>query len=583
NPEKSRSTFFREIRAGLTTFATMAYIIAVNASLLSQTGGTCECALENKLNCDTIPKYVSCKEGKHHSSSLGNNKSLANKDSEVRRDLVTATAAIAGMATITFGIVANLPVAIAPGMGLNAYFTFQVVGANGSGIVPYRTALTAIFIEGIIFIILALTGMRQWLVRLIPSTLKTATGVGIGLFLTEIGLSYSAGIGAITGGWISTPLTLGGCPMDLINYKTGMCESGKMSNPTLWVGIFCGGMVAAVLMAFRINYSLIIGMSLVSILSWPRNTSITYFPDNDDGNSRFEFFKQVVVWQPMTRTLNQLDWTFQGVNTSQFILALFTFLYVDIIDATATLYSMVRFCGVVDEKTDDFPRSTLAYCTDAAFISLGSLLGSSPSTVFMESSSGISEGGRTGLAAIVTGLCFIISIFFAPIFASVPPWATGCTLILVGCMMCRQIVAINWRYIGDIVPSFVVLTFIPFSYSVAYGLIAGIFVYIVLNSLIFLIVYLSGHELEPREHDMKEYWTWKTAGKAPWFLRIYRRARYGADYREEEEADEEPVVGPSMLESTGESSSKDDGSHHPGVARPPKVHSSPPIGGREMF
>jgi AGZA family xanthine/uracil permease-like MFS transporter len=118
-------------------------------------------------------------------------------------------------------------------MGLNAYFTFQVVGANGSGIVPYRTALTAIFMEGIIFIILALTGMRQWLVKLIPSTLKTATGVGIGLFLTEIGLSYSAGIGAITGGWISTPLTLGGCPMELINYKTGMCESGKMSNPTV--------------------------------------------------------------------------------------------------------------------------------------------------------------------------------------------------------------------------------------------------------------------------------------------------------------------------------------------------------------
>lgn len=172
-------------------------------------------------------------------------------------------------------------------------------------------------------------------------------------------------------------------------------------------------------------------MTTYSPVPLRRNTSITYFPDNDDGNSRFEFFKQVVVWQPMTRTLNQLDWTFEGVNTSQFILALFTFLYVDIIDATATLYSMVRFCGVVDEKTDDFPRSTLAYCTDAAFISIGSLLGSSPSTVFMESSSGISEGGRTGLAAIVTGLCFIISIFFAPIFASVPPWATGCTLILV--------------------------------------------------------------------------------------------------------------------------------------------------------
>jgi hypothetical protein len=162
-----------------------------------------------------------------------------------------------------------------------------------------------------------------------------------------------------------------------------------------------------------------------------RKTSITYFPDSDDGDSRFEFFKKVVVWHPMDHTLNQLDWSFSHTNASQFALALLTFLYVDIIDATATLYSMVRFCGVVGPKDDDFPRSTLAYCTDAAFISIGSLFGSSPVTAFIESGAGIAEGGRTGLTAIVTGLCFIGSIFFAPIFASIPPWATGCALILV--------------------------------------------------------------------------------------------------------------------------------------------------------
>jgi AGZA family xanthine/uracil permease-like MFS transporter len=116
-------------------------------------------------------------------------------------------------------------------MGLNAYFTFQVVGRNGSGAVSYRTALTAVFVEGLIFIFLALTGMRQWLVKLIPATIKTATGVGIGLFLTEIGLSYSAGIGAITGGWTSTPLSLGGCPPEMIDEMTGMCGGGQMSNP----------------------------------------------------------------------------------------------------------------------------------------------------------------------------------------------------------------------------------------------------------------------------------------------------------------------------------------------------------------
>ncbi|KAF4982034.1 hypothetical protein FZEAL_2284 [Fusarium zealandicum] len=491
--EIAGSTFFREIRAGLTTFATMAYIIAVNASLLSQTG-------------------------------------------DVRRDLVTATAAISGMASFMFGLLTNLPVAIAPGMGLNAYFTFQVVGYNGSGPISYRLALTAVFVEGLIFIFLALTGMRQWLVKLIPATIKTATGVGIGFFLTEIGLSYSAGIGAITGGATATPLALAGCPQEMIDEATGMCAEGQMSSPKLWAAVFCGGIVTAFLMAFRIKYALVIGIALVSILSWPsvqplsilsilaniisRNTSMTYFPHTPEGDSRFAFFKQVVVWHPMEKTLNQLDWEF-GSSASQFALALFTFLYVDIIDATATLYSMVRFCGVVSPRDGDFPRSTIAYCTDAAFISVGALLGSSPVTAFIESGAGIAEGGRTGLTAMVTGLT---------------------ALQQVGCMMIRQITQINWRYIGDVLPSFVVMTFIPFSYSVAYGLIAGVFVYAVLNGLIGLVVFLSGGYLEPREYDLKEYWTWKGSGRAPWFVRAIRRRRNVVHDDDDDDEDDDDAV-----------------------------------------
>ncbi|KAF4964825.1 hypothetical protein FSARC_7287 [Fusarium sarcochroum] len=498
--EIAGSTFFREVRAGLTTFATMAYIIAVNAALLSQSGGTCICNLKDRRECDKIDSYVAY----------------------IRRDIITATAAISGMASFMFGLLTNLPVAIAPGMGLNAYFTFQVVGYNGSGPISYHLALTAVFIEGLVFIFLALTGMRQWLVKLIPATIKTATGVGIGFFLTEIGLSYSAGIGAITGGGKATPLALGGCPLEMLDDTTGMCLEGQMSSPKLWVAVFCGGIVTAFLMAFRIKYALVIGIALISVLSWPRNTPITYFPHTPEGDSRFDFFKQVVVWHPIERTLNQLDWSF-GESASQFALALFTFLYVDIIDATATLYSMVRFCGVVNPRDGDFPRSTIAYCTDAAFISIGALLGSSPVTAFIESGAGIAEGGRTGLTAMVSGLCFVVAVFFAPIFASVPPWATGCTLILVGCMMIRQITQINWRYIGDVLPSFVVMTFIPFSYSVAYGLIAGVFVYAVLNGLVGIVVFASGGYLEPREYDLKEYWTWKGSGRAPWFVRAIRR------------------------------------------------------------
>ena len=165
-----------------------------------------------------------------------------------------------------------------------------------------------------------------------------------------------------------------------------------------------------------------------------RNTSVTYFPHTEEGDERFEFFKQVMAFHPIKKTLAAQDWNIGAADTGQFALALFTFLYVDIIDCTATLYSMARFCGVVDEAEGDFPRSTVAYCVDAVSIAIGSLFGTSPVTAFIESGAGIAQGGRTGITSVTTGLCFLISIFFAPIFASIPPWATGCTLILVSTM-----------------------------------------------------------------------------------------------------------------------------------------------------
>lgn len=219
-----------------------------------------------------------------------------------------------------------------------------------------------------------------------------------------------------------------------------------------------------------------------------------------------------------------LDWDVSK-DPSHFVLALFTFLYVDIIDCTATLYSMARFSGVVDPDTGDFPRSTLAYCTDAFCISVGALFGCSPVTAFIESGAGIAEGGKTGLTAMTCGACFFISMFFAPIFASIPPWATGCTLILVspparlcrqlltavqvGCLMMQQVSMINWRYIGDSVPAFVTVMFIPFGYSAAYGLIAGLMVYTALNGLIYLTKMISRGRIVPQDEDHREYWTSK--------------------------------------------------------------------------
>lgn len=161
-----------------------------------------------------------------------------------------------------------------------------------------------------------------------------------------------------------------------------------------------------------------------------RNTNYTYFPNTDAGDERYEFFKQVVAFHPIQQTLGAQQWNLTGASLSQFALALITFLYVDIIDCTATLYSMAKFCDVVEDD-GDFPRSTIAYCTDAACISIGSLFGCSPVTAFVESGAGIAEGGRTGLTAMMTGLCFLISLFFAPILSSIPPWATGGTLVLV--------------------------------------------------------------------------------------------------------------------------------------------------------
>lgn len=315
-------------------------------------------------------------------------------------------------------------------MGLNAYFAYQVVGIRGQGSVPYSLALTAVFVEGFIFIVLALTGMRHWLVKIIPGTIKTASGVGIGLFLTMVGMSYSEGIGIITGN-SQTPLSIGGCDPKYVDAVTGACTSGLMTSSKMWLGITCGGLLTAFLMAFRVKSAIIIGVSLVSILSWPRNTPFTYFPYTDDGDERFAFFRRVVSFHPITHTLNAQQWDLSGSYGSSFALALFTFLYVDIIDCTATLYSMARFCNKIRKGDGDFPRSTVAYCTDAACISIGSLLGCSPVTAFIESGAGIAEGGRTGLTAMVTGLCFLVSVFFAPVFASIPPWATGCTLILV--------------------------------------------------------------------------------------------------------------------------------------------------------
>ncbi|KIW17006.1 hypothetical protein PV08_04197 [Exophiala spinifera] len=471
--ERKGTYFFTEIRAGLATFFAMAYIISVNATIVSQSGGTCVCPPDSPDLCDSDPEYMLCVAG-------------------VQRDLVTATAAISALTTFCMGLFANMPIALAPGMGLNAYFAYTVVGYHGSGLVPYQVAVTAVFVEGFVFVGLTVLGLRQWLARAIPASIKLATGVGIGLYLTLIGLTYSAGIGAVVGAQ-ATPLELAGCKPEFRD-EAGMCPTAdRMRNPTMWIGIFCGGFLTVMLMMFRVKGAIIFGILLV------------------------------VTFHPIEKILVVQEWDISGYG-GQFGLAFITFLYVDILDCTGTLYSMARFAGAIDEKTQDFEGSAVAYLVDAFGISIGALFGTPPVTAYIESGAGISEGGGTGLTAMTTGLCFFISIFFAPIFASIPPYATGCVLIIVGSLMAKAAKDINWRYIGDSIPAFLTIAIMPFTYSIAYGLIAGIISYMVINTLVWIIEKASGGRIKPADKEYKDPWTYKIEGGVlpPWVTRAAR-------------------------------------------------------------
>ncbi|EKM76263.1 hypothetical protein AGABI1DRAFT_115837 [Agaricus bisporus var. burnettii JB137-S8] len=489
------SRFTTEIRAGLTTWAAMAYIISVNAAIISDTGGTCVCTRDDL--CLDDPDYLSCKDG-------------------IRQDLITATAAISALSSFLMGLLANLPVGLAPGLGLNAYFAYSVVGFHGSGIVSYREALAAVFLEGWLFVILSLLGLRQWLVRIMPQSLVLAVGAGIGFFIAFIGLSRS-GLGVI-GGDTTNLVGLGGCTAD--NYVSaalaGYCKTGVLRSSTMWLGIFVGGIFTVLMMMYRVRGAILLGILLVSIISWPRPTSVTYFPHDGLGDQRFDFFKKVVTFHPLQQIGNAIDFSY---GKGRVWYALITFLYVDILDTTGTLYSMAKFAGLRDPVTLDFENSMIAYCVDAFSISMGALMGTSPVTAFVESATGISEGGKTGLTAIFTGLAFFVSVFFAPIFASIPPWATGGALVIVGTLMARNVLEINWDYLGDAVPAFLTLIMIPLTYNIAYGVIAGILSYIILNGVPRLLRIISGGRIVPGNFENSEEFVVPPGSIVPFWIR----------------------------------------------------------------
>ncbi|XP_028808621.1 adenine/guanine permease AZG1-like [Neltuma alba] len=498
------TTFTTELRAGTATFLTMAYILAVNASILADSGGTCGVSDCLPLCSDPNIPLSRCTAPSQRVIQPDDsckfppvNPGYASCLQKTRKDLIVATAASSLIGCVIMGLSANLPLALAPGMGGNAYFAYSVVGFHGSGNTPYETALTAIFMEGLLFLLISAVGFRAKLAKLVPRPVRISSAAGIGLFLAFIGLQNNQGIGLI-GYSPSTLVTLGACPRSsraalapVITAANGtvsllpgssasdniLCLNNRMESPTLWLGMV-GFVIIAYCLVKNIKGAMIYGVVFVTAISWFRNTSVTAFPKTEEGDSGYEYFKKVVEVHVIESTVGVLK--FKGLDKGSFWEALFTFLYVDILDTTGTLYSMARFAGFVD-LNGDFEGQYFAFMSDAASTVVGSLLGTSPVATFIESSTGIREGGRTGITALTVATYFFLALFFTPLLASIPGWAVGPPLILVGVMMMRCVVEIKWDDMREAIPAFMTIILTPLTYSIAYGLIGGIGTYVVLH------------------------------------------------------------------------------------------------------
>jgi adenine/guanine/hypoxanthine permease len=464
-----KSSFTKELRAGAATFLTMAYIISVNAAILTDCGGPCtarDCTpVATATNSTTADcAVVGAKANPGYQQCLARTKS----------DLIVATAVAAMAGSFAMGLFANLPLALAPGMGANAYFAYNMVGFHGSGPIGYRTALAVVMLEGLVFFALSAVGLRSRLARMIPRNIRLASAVGIGLFLAFTGLQAHQGVGLV-GASPSTLVTLAACSD--VDPATGACLGGTMRSPTFWLGAV-GFLITATCLGRDVKGSMIYGILFVTVVSWIRGTSVTVFPDTAAGNAGFDYFRKVVDFHVIRSTAGQLS--FGGFRHGNVWLALLTLLYVDVLDTTGTMYSMAEYGGFVKEG-GGFEGEYRAFLVDAGSTVLSAGLGSSTVTTYIESTAGIREGGRTGLTAITVAACFLASLFFGPLLMSVPPWAVGPSLVLVGAMMMRVAREIEWGDMKEGVPAFVTMALMPLSFSIAHGIIAGLGVYVALH------------------------------------------------------------------------------------------------------
>lgn len=387
-----------EVIAGVTTFLTMVYIVIVNPGILKTTG------------MDFHGVFV-------------------------------ATVLASIVATLIMGLFANYPIVIAPGMGLNAYFAFTVVGGGG---VPWQVALGAVFIAGVLFIILSLTSFRYVLLDAIPTSLKHAITAGIGLFITFIGLQNAKII-------VGSPATL--------------LTLGNLREPMTAVTLI-GLIISLILLAYKVRGYLFFGMLITAIIAWMMG--LLTIPD-------------AIVAVPSGLSVTAFQLNLRDVFSGSMYTVIFTFLLITLFDTTGTMLGVAEQAGLLEGNK--FPRSRGALLADAVGTTTGALLGTSPTSAYIESSSGVAVGGRTGLTAVVVCILLALTLLFSPIVAVLAgiPAITAPTLIIVGFLMMNTLRKIEWHDLEEAFPAFLIVVLMPLTYSIATGIGIGFIVYPILK------------------------------------------------------------------------------------------------------
>lgn len=403
-----------EIIAGITTFLSMVYILAVNPSILEAAGMD-------------------------------------------RGAVFTATAVSAAIATLCMAFFANYPVALASGMGLNAFFAFTVCGAMGC---DYKVALTAVLVEGIIFIILSLFKFRETLINKVPANLKLGITAGIGLFITLIGLK-GAGI--------------------TIGSESTLVDMGSIASPQFALAII-GLLAIGVMSHFKVPGAILWGILGTWILGMIAQAAGWYVVDVEkEAYSLYPTFSGSIL--PAAPTWFAFDFSYAASHFMEFAVVVFAFLFVDLFDTAGTLIGVASKGNLLDEK-GNLPKAGGALMADAVGTVVGACLGTSTVTSYVESSAGVSAGGRTGLTSVTTAILFIIALFFSPIFLAIPGFATTPALVYVGLLMLSSVKKMDFEGdIADVLGGFIAIVMMPFTYSIANGIMFGILSWVILKVL----------------------------------------------------------------------------------------------------